>query len=479
MIRLSYTQKFMECGCWHVTEQYGYKRSSTTQLSGCLSLLPTMPDPVVLLPFELIDSIVFDLFARDEKGFVKMSYMQPPLSYLRVSKSWNAFMIKNPAYWCSIFADGARRRVSESQVAGIEQWLARSGNKPLSIRVTGCPSQWRDDLYSYQLERLLSPFLKRKSRWQHVDFGFDETAKHLAGVISNAPILRTFSLIYYPAIAHGLRCPENRVFKADLTNCFTLERLIVPVGSDVTVHPYNNIRHLEINYNKSQAQLILLLSCDRIQSLEITVWETKERWTCDESMTYPDLRDLHINIGTSDPSNVLKQFARIVKAPGLRSLKFDQFKGGRRFDQWEFADMAKNLMSFVSNLEELELSVQCDRLMTRTEEIVKILTTAPRIKKLLLSYGCFSEEVCSALQYHACPDLVELTLSPGNGRCRHPAAERICTVIKQRAYAEGSELGTLKTLRCQGSENLAFMQKELRDYALSIHHYKTGPYDND
>lgn len=156
--------------------------------------------PTRKLPPELL-SHVFTMSMPDD-AYTHPFHHTVPLALTLVCRRWRHVAISTPALWCFLTTaslgsgDPQPRRIHT--VRGVQRWLSRSGNRPLSIQfpfddAAICSQEWLHLLQSYtpRFQRLhvvcgvetdLTPLLQGTDRLQHlvVEAGFQEGTHTIA-----------------------------------------------------------------------------------------------------------------------------------------------------------------------------------------------------------------------------------------------------------------------------------------------------------
>ncbi|KAJ7161025.1 hypothetical protein C8R46DRAFT_1001005 [Mycena filopes] len=140
------------------------------------------PSNIQSLPPELLAEIFLNFLPR---------YPEPPPSFLcRICQQWCTVALSTPPLWRAIsleFSAFEPDEIHPPKLALLDNWLARSGNCPLSlaIRIT-------DHLGSPLVDQLLRVALAHSERWEHVALRIP--TQHMPLILGDMPQLRTLDL---------------------------------------------------------------------------------------------------------------------------------------------------------------------------------------------------------------------------------------------------------------------------------------------
>ncbi|KAJ7174860.1 hypothetical protein C8R46DRAFT_1081926 [Mycena filopes] len=191
------------------------------------SLVP----PVLTLPPEIVSEIFIN-FLPSYPNLPPQLGLFSPLLLCRICRLWRAIAVSVPDLWRAMPLDLSYRDVPSSQefaaaqVGLVETWLARSGTRPLSIRLVS--ASWvNPDL----TVRLLHKLLPHCERWEYLTLVVP--METLALVDGSMPLLRALTLgpnRYTGLLPNVLtlfhRAPELR--SVVLTESFLISAISLP-----------------------------------------------------------------------------------------------------------------------------------------------------------------------------------------------------------------------------------------------------------
>jgi F-box-like len=230
------------------------------------------------LPPDVI-STVFEFCLPDFADFQRFPFNVDlcfPLSLGAICSYWREIAWSTPCLWSSLAV-----YVSGPGTAAIAQeWLARSGQLPLSIRI--------DSEFSRSLRQALSELAdvinQYSNRWSDLHFHIPRSFYQLFQATGNhAPILKSirFHCGSYAAVNFHLTCP--RLESADLA-CFQLH------GTNIE---WDNLTHLNLDRMSITDSLLILRNTSRLVFCKISnILQLEEE---EPSMTIlPSLRSLQM-----------------------------------------------------------------------------------------------------------------------------------------------------------------------------------------
>lgn len=216
----------------------GYVSSLETNSAFVIDVTGSTPErasqgPISRLPPELLHQI----FPYCVPSRVAPSISRPPLTLGFVCRSWRESSIRCHALWnsLSIGANPCFRR--ESCIAGVELWLSRSGNLPLTIQFR--PSE---SLLLRIHDGILQIICSYVNRWSIVSLQTNMASDRLESLLSTGtPMLKEFTISHFTdPLEH------DRSSALDLTHAHNLERLTFSSGPSFRATPPSGLKHLHI-----------------------------------------------------------------------------------------------------------------------------------------------------------------------------------------------------------------------------------------
>ncbi|KAF7334556.1 hypothetical protein MVEN_02285500 [Mycena venus] len=130
------------------------------------------PAPIYSLPPEIIAEIFIN-FVPTYPEFPPYSGVLSPLVLGRVCRHWRAIALSTPALWSSLsLAVSDPDAVQTEKLDLLRTWLARSGNCPLSLSLTGPTTS---DFFTQFIETAVA----HCTRWAHLDLLIPFDSLHL------------------------------------------------------------------------------------------------------------------------------------------------------------------------------------------------------------------------------------------------------------------------------------------------------------
>jgi hypothetical protein len=257
-------------------------------------------------------AIVFSLSLPDDTEFrtsLKKFDLSAPLIFGAVCRDWRQIAFSNPTLWSAMAINiSSSQAIFESQTSVAREWLARSGQRPLSIRIV-----WKSN--SYPVSLLFATVIKNESsRWHTFHLSIPHQFYHFfGGSTLSAPILE--SLQFHsnelqqaelnPKLFVLRDCPSLREIR--MTNVYAY-LIIVPMDSVTRIYG-NGIPFMESR--KILRRTPSLVHCELMDVPR----SARDR----NNLLSTNLKHLTVKIVTNDPYFFFADLA----APCLESLRFE------------------------------------------------------------------------------------------------------------------------------------------------------------
>ncbi|KAJ7186381.1 hypothetical protein C8R46DRAFT_1057069 [Mycena filopes] len=148
--------------------------------------------PVLTLPPEIVSEIFVSFLPSYPEPPPKTGLLSPFL-LCQICRQWRAIAASTPDLWRAIAFDlfSASKTFSTAQLERAETWLARSGMRPLSIRLICTPGVYINPSLTILFNKLLA--LSQRWEYLHLAVPFD----FFALVNGNMPFLRALTIRVY------------------------------------------------------------------------------------------------------------------------------------------------------------------------------------------------------------------------------------------------------------------------------------------
>ena len=224
-----------------------------------------------------------------------------PLSLGAICSYWRDIAWSTPSLWSSLVV-----RVSSNHdphiIAGVAQeWLARSGQLPLSIRISAFDNKT-------PLSALADIINQHSTRWSYLDLSMPpDCYQHFRAIDNHAPTLKSIRFHSQSDVAMSLKLP--------LLTCPRLERASLekfPMnGSNIQ---WDNLTHLTLCYMSITDSFLILRKTPRLVFCKVTGIDMGYTRENIEALVLTSLRSLHLPICFAD------YFLDNIIAPHLEEL---------------------------------------------------------------------------------------------------------------------------------------------------------------
>ncbi|KAJ7479742.1 hypothetical protein FB451DRAFT_164345 [Mycena latifolia] len=291
----------------------------------------TPPYPVLSLPPEIVSEI-FEHFLPSCPDFAPAYGILSPLVLCRICRQWRQIALSTPTLWRSILITDSK---SEDQLDLLKMWLARSGDCPLAIKLTGHPT------YLLSSQYLQSAVVHCK-RWERIELLMPLAELHL--IQGEMPLLRdlTFGPTElsrdFPLISLFDHAPQLK--RVRLTECFMPSAIRLP---------WAQLTHLEADCLYKYECMDILSHATSLVDCIVTVASSSETIEHPTALTLTHLRHLALLANDADTDIYLTDILDNLTLPALHTLRISAYG----------TNMLKTLKSFISRshctLEELRI----------------------------------------------------------------------------------------------------------------------------
>ena len=208
-------------------------------------------------------STIFEFCLPDFTVHQPSPYIQDdisiPLSLGAICSYWRDVAWSTPSLWCSLVICVTRNHDPHIVTCIAQEWLSRSGQLPLSIRICS-------KLYEHETFSALADIINQYSpRWSNLDLYIPDTYyKYFHGTDNHAPILKSirFSCSFYRKMMNlQLTCP--RLERATLSH-------ILINRTNITNFQWDNLTHLTLYSMFTLESLLILHKTPRLVFLKIS-----------------------------------------------------------------------------------------------------------------------------------------------------------------------------------------------------------------
>ena len=233
------------------------------------------------------------------------SSLSSPLSLGAICSYWRDIAWSTPSLWSSLVI-----RVTSTHdlliIAGVAQeWLARSGQLPLSIRILAFNN---NNLKT--ISTLADVINQYSTRWFYLDLTIPSGCyQHFHGIDNHAPTLKSirFHSLDTMSLNFQLTCP--RLERATLEN-FSMN------GSDIQ---WDNLTHIYLRYLSTIDTFLILSKTPRLVFCRVSGYHTQYRPQNIGPLVLTSLRSLHLQMGFSE--DILNN----IIAPHLEELNLPNY----------------------------------------------------------------------------------------------------------------------------------------------------------
>ncbi|THU87164.1 hypothetical protein K435DRAFT_782564, partial [Dendrothele bispora CBS 962.96] len=116
--------------------------------------------PIRRIPNEILAEIFVTCLPYSSVYHCPTTIDKTPLKFMSICKNWKRVALSTPRLWCRAYLVGADVELLKGQIRGIDMWLQRSGELPLSLSIDN----------HHQNGKLLAQVFERCcSRWRALD----------------------------------------------------------------------------------------------------------------------------------------------------------------------------------------------------------------------------------------------------------------------------------------------------------------------
>ncbi|KAJ7479746.1 hypothetical protein FB451DRAFT_1171846 [Mycena latifolia] len=268
----------------------------------------TPPYPVLSLPPEIVSEI-FEHFLPSYPDFAPACGILSPLVLCRICRQWRQIALSTPTLWRSILVNDTE---SEDQLDLLKMWLARSGDCPLAISITGGTAASLSSQY-------LQSAVVHCKQWDRVEIVVPLAELHL--IQGEMPLLRDLTFgptelaRTFPLISLFDHAPQLK--RVHLTECF--------MPSAVRL-PWAQLTHLEADCLYEYECMDILSQATNLVHCTITI-------SCSEiidgptALPLPHLRHLALLGSDADTDFFVMDILDKLTLPALRTLHISNYGG--------------------------------------------------------------------------------------------------------------------------------------------------------
>jgi hypothetical protein len=295
--------------------------------------------PILTVPPEIISEIFLNflpIYPECPPNFGIYS----PLLLCRICRQWREIAVSTPTLWRAIRMDVLRITSDENlraQLQLLETWLSRSGECPISLRLSGTKF-WASPF----LPRILHAVLRHCRQWEHVELcvPFD----HLYRIRGDMPLLRYLKL---DTDSLPLRNPPMTLFN----RAPQLKDVVLGVWDPSFMHlPWQQLTHLSTRYFFLAECVDVIRTAVNLVRCTFGICYFHEPISIPVLPVHRHLRSLILRVGEGhDPDDRVWQLLNNLTLPALRT--FEVYESGVT------VDTLKDLISRSQcTLEELDIN---------------------------------------------------------------------------------------------------------------------------
>ncbi|KAJ7732351.1 hypothetical protein DFH07DRAFT_846572 [Mycena maculata] len=237
--------------------------------------------PARRLPHDILAEIFTWCFPSN--GQARIDPEDAPLLITHICREWRNLALSLPRLWASLHIELSGYHLQARIDEGVEYWLARSADLPLSISLKIPTHSLRTSV------PLLDALMKYSHRWEHVRFVLPsfESYRHLRHLSPpNVPMLKTVVMDPAGAGAEGASTSLSFIRAQNITGIALMAPLVHPLD---TLIPWHQLSHLSFpTYSIPLGEALTVLS--HCQNLEVWTGQVSD----DNAEVSPDLESIHM-----------------------------------------------------------------------------------------------------------------------------------------------------------------------------------------
>ncbi|TFK44922.1 hypothetical protein BDQ12DRAFT_42202 [Crucibulum laeve] len=276
-----------------------------------ISAYTSLISPVRNIPAEIWEQIF--LYCLTNEDFILPRPNNAPLLLCQVSRSWRRIATSIPSLWCSLSIQMTRQLHRKTF---LESWLSRSGNLPLSLEISWCPTAT-----TYFYDYVLRYLIQFAHRWRRLRlsfrsssyYGHEPNCSRVRGMLSaRMPLLETLELdSSVPVVT--LSIPPGKAPKLRVLRLLKVEQNPIHLSM-----PWWQITHFSSHHILGMPKMFYLLRrCPNIEVCEMRV----ESYPLSVPMeTVLKLERLHTLLLTNSGGECLDALLASLELPALCDL---------------------------------------------------------------------------------------------------------------------------------------------------------------
>jgi hypothetical protein len=269
--------------------------------------------PVLQLPPEITTEIFNECYPSGVWIESNNSDFSTPFILGQVCGIWRTLAKSTSSIWCTISFD-----VVTTKVEFCQEWLARSRDSPLYVRLTHSPSSIaQPGIVTQQFLRCL---VQSSERWRKIDFNLPESFfPHFSPVEGRIPQLTSISLVDQIFLGfHKIRAFSTAPQLRDLQ----LHSVCMPTFLNFNL-PINQLTTLLLTSISSTACLEVLHDLPQLIHCIFKSVAMEDPWSLTKSTLAPRLESLAIYTLKPTGSHTLRLFFDNLTSPMLNNLTVD------------------------------------------------------------------------------------------------------------------------------------------------------------